>query len=155
LTDASVPLFQKAVESLSFDPVLAAVILSQVLKSLKRKGFPVSALGDDEVLDLLARYTRGEFAREAFPDILRRMSTESRPPGEILAGLGLVPLRGEDVREIVRIVEGVERNLDPRDPEKKYRYLMGVLMAELRGRFPGAKVASFLREAMGPSAGLS
>ncbi|MBN2408561.1 MAG: Glu-tRNA(Gln) amidotransferase subunit GatE [Candidatus Aminicenantes bacterium] len=154
VTDENVPLFKRAVESLALDPVLAAVLLSQVLKSLKRKGFPVSTLGDEEILDLLALYGRGKFAREAFPDILKRMSMERRPPGEILAELNLVPLREEDVREIVRIVEGVERNLDPQDPGKKFRYLMGVLMAELRGRFPGTKVASFLRKTLGRGAGL-
>ncbi|HUU37802.1 MAG TPA: Glu-tRNA(Gln) amidotransferase subunit GatE [Candidatus Desulfaltia sp.] len=151
--DERAPLFQRAVESLSFNPTLAGVILSQTLKSLKRKGFPVSRLGDEEILDLFTRHVRGEFAREAFPDILKRMSTENRSPGESLAKLGLVPLGGEDVREIVRIVGGLERNLDPRDPGKKFRYLMGVLMAELRGRFSGEKVASFLRDALGAGTG--
>jgi glutamyl-tRNA(Gln) amidotransferase subunit E len=146
--DERLPLFRKAVESLSFDPTLAAVLLSQTLKSLKRKGFPVSTLGDEEILDLLVRYVRGEFAREAFPDILKRMSMGNLPAAETLANLGLVPLGDEDVREIIRIVEGVERNLDPQDQGKRFRYLMGVLMAELRGRFPGEKVASFLLGAM-------
>jgi glutamyl-tRNA(Gln) amidotransferase subunit E len=146
--DERLPLFRKAVESLSFDPTLAAVLLSQTLKSLKRKGFPVSTLGDEEILDLLVRYVRGEFAREAFPDILKRMSMGNLPAAETLANLGLVPLGDEDVREIIRIVEGVERNLDPQDHGKKFRYLMGVLMADLRGRFPGEKVASFLLGAM-------
>jgi Glu-tRNA(Gln) amidotransferase subunit E-like FAD-binding protein len=155
VTDECVPLFKRAVESLSLDPVLAAVLLSQIIKSLKRKGFPVSNLGDEDILDLLARYARGEFAREAFPDILKRMSMEKRPPGEILAGMSLFPLREKDVREIVHIIEGVERNLDPQDPGKKFRYLMGVLMAELRGRFPGGKVASLLGEALGRRSGLS
>jgi glutamyl-tRNA(Gln) amidotransferase subunit E len=143
------PLFRKAVESLSFDPTLAAVLLSQTLKSLKRKGFPVSRIADGELLHMFARYVQGEFAKEAFPDILKRMSTGNLPAAETLANLGLVPLGDDDVREIVRIVEGVERYLDPHDRGKKFRYLMGILMAELRGRFPGGKVAVFLREAMG------
>ncbi|MDH4271508.1 MAG: Glu-tRNA(Gln) amidotransferase subunit GatE [Candidatus Aminicenantes bacterium] len=153
--DERLPLFRKAVESLSFDPTLAAVLLSQTLKSLKRKGFPVSTIGDEEILDLLVRYVRGEFAREAFPDILKRMSMGNLPAAEILANLGLVPLGDEDVREIIRIIEGVERNLDPQDQGKKFRYLMGVLMAELRGRFPGEKVASFLLGAMERGTNLS
>jgi glutamyl-tRNA(Gln) amidotransferase subunit E len=146
--DERLPLFRKAVESLLFDPTLAAVLLSQTLKSLKRKGFPVSRIADGELLDIFARYVRGEFAREAFPDILKRMSMGNLPAAETLANLGLVPLGDEDVREIIRIVEGVERNLDPQDQGKKFRYLMGVLMAELRGRFPGEKVAAFLLGAM-------
>jgi glutamyl-tRNA(Gln) amidotransferase subunit E len=148
VVDERLPLFRKAVESLLFDPTLAAVLLSQTLKSLKRKGFPVSRIADGELLDIFARYVRGEFAREAFPDILKRMSMGNLPAAETLANLGLVPLGDEDVREIIRIVEGVERDLDPQDQGKKFRYLMGVLMAELRGRFPGEKVAAFLLGAM-------
>jgi Glu-tRNA(Gln) amidotransferase subunit E-like FAD-binding protein len=101
------------------------------------------------LLDLLRRFTGGEFTREGFPDILKLMSTEGWRPGETISKLGLVRLSDEDVREIVQIVGRVEKNLDPQDPEKKWRYLMGVLMAELRGRAPGEKVGSLLREVLG------
>ena len=76
------------------------------------------------------------------------MSTEDWRPGESIAKLGLVKLSDEDVREIVQIVGRAESSLNPQDPEKKWRYLMGVLMAELRGRAPGEKVASFLRKVL-------
>jgi len=149
VTDKRAPLFRQALETLPLQPVLAAVILSQTLKSLERKGFSTGRLRDEALLDLLRRFTDGEFAREGFPDILKLMSTEGWRPGESIAKLGFVKLSDEDVREIVQIVGRVERSLDPQDPEKKWRYLMGVLMAELRGRAPGEKVASFLREVLG------
>jgi len=76
------------------------------------------------------------------------MSVESLRPEETIANLGLVTLSQKDIREIVQIVARVEKGLDPLDPEKKWRYLMGVLMAELRGRAPGEKVSSFLREVL-------
>jgi glutamyl-tRNA(Gln) amidotransferase subunit E len=142
-------LFRKAVETLPLRPTLAAVILSQTLKSLERKGFPASRLSEDALLDLMRRFSDKEFAREGFPDILKLMSTEGWDPGETLSKLGLVRLSDEDIREIVQIVGRIEEGLDPQDPEKKWRYLMGVLMAELRGRAPGKKVASFLRETLG------
>jgi glutamyl-tRNA(Gln) amidotransferase subunit E len=148
VTDKRAPLLQQALETLPLQPILAAVILSQTLKSLERKGFPTARLRDEALLDLLRRFTDGEFAREGFPDILKLMSTEDWRPGETIAKLGLVKLSDEDVREIVQIVGRVERSLDPQDLEKKWRYLMGVLMAELRGRAPGEKVASFLREVL-------
>jgi len=142
-------LFRKAVETLPLQPTLAAVILTQTLKSLERKGFPASRLSEDALLDLLRRFTAGEFAREGFPDILKLMATEGWGPGETIAKLGLIRLNDQDIREIVQIVARVEKGLDPHDPEKKWRYLMGVLMAELRGRASGKQVASFLREALG------
>jgi len=149
VSDRRTLLFRKAMETLPLKPTLAAVILSQTLKSLERKGFPASRLSDDALLDLLRRFTDGEFAREGFPDILKLMATKGWGPGETIARLGLVRLSDEDTREIVQIVANVEKGLNPQDPEKKWRYLMGVLMAELKGRAPGKKVASFLRGVLG------
>ncbi len=141
-------LFHKAVETLPLRPTLVAVILSQTLKSLERKGFPISRLSEEDLFDVLSRLADGQFAREGFPDILKMMSLEGGRPEETIVRLGLVKLSDVDSREIVQIVAGVEKTLDPRDPEKKWRYLMGVLMAELRGRASGDKVASVLREAL-------
>jgi len=143
------PLFRRAVETLRIDPTLAAVTLSQTLKSLERKGFPVDRLGDKAIFEVLRRSSDGEFAREAISDILKLMSIEGMRPEEAIARLGLVRLTDEGLREIVQIVVGLERNLDPQDPGKKWRYLMGVLMSELRGRVSGKRVAEFLSEAMG------
>jgi glutamyl-tRNA(Gln) amidotransferase subunit E len=149
--DKRAGLFREAVEALSLRPTLAAVLISQTLKSLERKGFPAGRLGDEDLLSLLRLFADGHFAREGFPDILKLMSTEGRPPGEAIAGLGLVPLADEGVREIVQIVAKLEKSLEPREPEKKWRYLMGVLMAELRGRAAGEKVAAFLKEELEPA----
>jgi glutamyl-tRNA(Gln) amidotransferase subunit E len=149
VSDRRSVLFRKAVETLPLQPTLAAVILSQTLKSLERKGFPMDRLSEESLLDLLCRFTAGEFTREGFPDILKSMSTEGWSPGETIAKLGLVRLSDKDIREIVQIVGRVEKSLDPQDPEKKWRYLMGVLMAELKGRAPGEAVASVLREVLG------
>jgi len=147
--DKRAPLFEKAVETLSLRPTVLAVLLSQTLKSLERKGFPVRRLSDETVLEALRRLASGQFFREGFPDLLKIMSVESLKPEATIARLGLAKLSDEAIREIVQIVARLERGLDPLDPEKKWRYLMGVLMAELRGRAPGEKVSSFLWEAFG------
>jgi Glu-tRNA(Gln) amidotransferase subunit E-like FAD-binding protein len=148
VADARTPLFQKIVESLPVNPTLAAVVVGQMLKSLARKGFAVSRLEEPSLIDLFRRFAAGEFGREAFPDILKLMAAEGMPPGEAIARLGIFRLGDEDVREIVGIVARIERTLEPRDPAKKNRYLMGVLMAELKGRVDGAKAAALLMEAL-------
>jgi glutamyl-tRNA(Gln) amidotransferase subunit E len=148
LTDDRANLFEKAVESLPIKPALAAVVVGQMMKHLQRKGFPVSRLADEALFDLLCLYSRGEFAREAFPDILKMMSTDGKRPQEAIQQLRLAQLDDDDIGEIVAGVVKVFRNLEPRDPGKKFRHLMGVLMAGLRGRVPGEKVASVLGKAM-------
>jgi glutamyl-tRNA(Gln) amidotransferase subunit E len=126
----------------------AAVVVGQMLKSLARKGFAVSGLGEPALIELFRSFAAGEFGREAFPDILKLMAAEGIPTGEAIAKLGVFRLGEGDVREIVQIVARVERTLEPRDPAKKIRYLMGVLMAELRGKVDGAKTAALLEEAL-------
>jgi glutamyl-tRNA(Gln) amidotransferase subunit E len=151
VVDRRAALFHRAAGTLPLRPTTIAVLLSQTVKSLERKGFPVGRLSDEALLDSLGRLAAGEFAREGFPDVLKTMSVEGLKPEETIAKLGLRRLSDEATREIVQIVAGLEKRLDPLDPEKKWRYLMGVLMAELRGRAPGEKVSSFLREAFGDS----
>jgi glutamyl-tRNA(Gln) amidotransferase subunit E len=147
--DARAPLFHKIVGSLPVNPTLAAVIVGQMLKSLGRKGFAVAGLDETSLIDLFRRFAAGEFGREAFPDILKMMAVEAVLPADAIAALGIFRLGEEDVREIVQVVARVERTLEPREPAKKFRYLMGVLMAELRGRVDGAKAAALLGEALG------
>jgi glutamyl-tRNA(Gln) amidotransferase subunit E len=149
VTDERAVLFQRIVETLALKPTLVAVVLSQTLKYLKRKGFPASRLSDDALVDLFRRFSHGEFAREAFPLILQLMATDEQDAGEIIRRLALFKFRDEDIREIVRQVVRIHLQLEPGDPVKKFRYLMGVLMSELRGRMPGEKVASILKDALG------
>ncbi|MDH7513010.1 MAG: Glu-tRNA(Gln) amidotransferase subunit GatE [Clostridiales bacterium] len=148
VTDHRAGLFEKAVESLPIKPSLAAVVVSQMMKHLQRKGFPVSRLADGSLFDLLRLYSQGGFAREAFPDVMKAMSADGKSPQEVVQELGLSQLDEEDVEEIVAGILKVYSNLEPKDPVKKFRHLMGVLMAGLRGRTPGEKVASTLRKAM-------
>jgi glutamyl-tRNA(Gln) amidotransferase subunit E len=149
VTNERAALFQRVVETLELNPTLVAVVLSQTLKYLKRKGFPASSLSDDALFDLFRRFSHGEFAREAFPQILQLMATDIQDAGGIIRRLALFKFRDEDIREIVRQVVRIHRELEPRDPAKKFLYLMGVLMSELRGRIPGEKVASILKDALG------
>lgn len=146
--DRRASLFERAVRSLKINPVLAAVVIVQVMKYLQRKGFPVSRLADEDLFELLERYSRGEFAREAFPALLKSMSFEEKTPRQALEELKIFPLDEGSLREIVASTVRLSPNLAPADPDKKFRYLMGLLMAGLGGRAAGAKVASLLREAM-------
>jgi len=145
---ARAPLFQKVVERFSINPTAAAVIVGQTLKSLQRKGFAVTALEEPSLLDLFERLAAGEFGREAFSDILKMMAAEKISPPEAIARLGIFRLGEGDAREIIQIVARIEKTLEPREAHKKFRHLMGVLMAELRGRVDGAKAAALLLEAL-------
>jgi glutamyl-tRNA(Gln) amidotransferase subunit E len=66
VADRRAELFRMAVDSLPLQPTLAAVVLSQTMKSLDRKGFPTDRLSDEDLLGLMRRFAEGEFAREGF-----------------------------------------------------------------------------------------
>ncbi len=142
-------LLLKLAGTLPLKLTVPAVVISQTLKHLERNGFAVSRIDDGALADLFRRFSRGEFAREAIPDILKIAASEGLSPAESVARLGLFRLPEAAVREIVGIVAGVERTLEPHDPVKKFRYLMGILMAELRGKADGRAVASALQSALG------
>lgn len=142
-------LFQRAVEAFPIKPTIAAVVLCQMLKHLERKELPVSGLRDESLLDLLRRYSGGEFAREGFLEILKIMSADSREPAEAIKSLGIYKLSDDELRSLIQKTIRDHKGLQPQDPDKKFRYLMGVLMAGTRGKVSGEKVASSLRKAMG------
>ena len=139
----------KIAESLPLKPTVPAVVISQMLRHLGKKGFPVSRLDDGVLIELFRRFQAGDFGREAFPDIIKLASVEGLSPAESVARLGIFRLTDAALREIVGIVAGLARSLEPRDPVKKLRYLMGILMAELRGRADGGRVAAALEDALG------
>jgi len=138
----------KLAETLPLKVTVPAVVISQTLKHLERNGFPVSRLDDGALTALFKRFSGGEFAREAFPDILKLAAVEGLTPEEAIARLGIFRLSDGAVREITGIIAGFERALEPRDPVKKFRHLMGILMAELRGKADGGTVAAALTEAL-------
>jgi len=146
--DARSGLVLKLAETLPLRAAVPAVVLGQTLKHLERNGFPVSRIDDGALTDLFRRFSAGDFAREAFPDILKLAAVEGLSPAESVARLGLVRLPEAAVREIAGIVAGFSRALEPREPGKKLRHLMGILMSELRGKADGAQVAAALAGAL-------
>jgi glutamyl-tRNA(Gln) amidotransferase subunit E len=148
LSDRAV-LFQKVVETLPLNPILAAVVLSQTLKHLERKGLPASRLGDESLIELFKRYGQGEFAREAFPAILKMMSADSTDAGTAIKALGIRRLGDGEIQDLIQKSVLAHGDRRPQDPDKAFRYLMGELMSDLRGKAPGEKVALLLRQALG------
>jgi glutamyl-tRNA(Gln) amidotransferase subunit E len=147
--DDNAGLFQRIVETYPLDPKLAAVVLTQTLKHMHRNGVPVSCLKDESLTGLFERYADGEFAREAFPVVLQTMATDGGDAGAALKTLRLHRLEEKEVQDMVEKMVVIHRDHEPQDPDKKFRFLMGELMGDLRGKAPGKKVAAMLQKAMG------
>lgn len=138
------PLFEKLVAE-GVRPTLAAVVLVQQMKRLKREGVDVGSLSDADLEGLFSAHREGRLAREGILGILRRTALEG--PGV----LDSLPHPAEESTVDVAVREGLDAaarsGLD--DAGKRFNAAMGVAMGPVRGRVPGASVAARVRAGLG------
>ena len=149
-----VVLFERLVGELNADPTFAAVILVQRFKALRREGLNPDELSDDEIYEVFKAHADGTLAREGVIDVLTRVLEKRSKMGGGNAQVQLVlqavqgqPVNDRDLK--TGIEELIENTDDSRfaTTQKKYRYLMGRLMREFRGRVDGKRVAEMLEKA--------
>ncbi len=123
---------------------LAARTLTSTLAELERD-VDVSRLDEASLKSAFAGVSAGTFAKEAVPDVLRKMA-EGMSVDDAVKALGLSAMSVEEAREIVaRVVR--EREAFVREKGKAAAGpLMGPVMAELRGRLDGKTASELLRE---------
>lgn len=146
VTDKRAILFKQIVESHPVKPTTVAVVLTQTLKHLERKGIPVEDLENEGLLDLFRQYSEGEFAKEVFPGLLQRMAAEGETAEEAMKALGLFRMEDAELEKNIERVLEAQAHFNPDDRDKKFRYLMGLIMEEVRGKASGEKVARHVRE---------
>jgi len=135
-------LFERAVE-VQVDKTLAASVLTNVLKDLSRKGVDVDSI-EEEVLKILIAYKDGKIGKEAIS-----MLIENVKPGEDLEKLiDRMKMRRISREELEKIVERKMRENGIKD-ESGYKLLMGLVMAEVRGRVDGAVVNDVVKKKLG------
>lgn len=147
-TSPKAVLFDKIISNNQINPNLVGTVLTQILKSLQRKGYAVNRIADDTLAELFDHHSLGKFAREAFPDILKKLCESSGNPAlaDILASYTCCTTSDEQLRKIVLAELDKTKNTRFASDDKRFRYLMGQIMAELRGKVAGARVAEMLME---------
>lgn len=139
------PLFDRAVAA-GVPPALAARTVLSTMKELSRDGVAIEAVGEEQVLAVLAGVRDGRAAKEAVPDLLQAIAGGATVE-EALASLAPVVDPG-DLRALVeRVVQErisfvQERKMGALGP------LMGVVMAEVRGSVDGKYLSELLRKAL-------
>jgi len=138
--------FEEIIARDDASPVVAAVVLGQLLKGLRRAHVPVEGIPDARLLELFALLGEGRFTREAFPDILTRMaSTPDAPVAPLIDEMLPQPPTLEAATAQVRdaLADGAWRR--PGHPAREFLLAMAAAMAGLRGVTPGSKVAELVR----------
>jgi glutamyl-tRNA(Gln) amidotransferase subunit E len=131
------PLFETAVKEWKLAPKLAALVLAQYPKRMKRKGLPWRDL-DETVLSAALQAVRdGRLRKEGLLPLLDRALAESSTVAALLAAGAP---QGDPAREMDEIAAGLAGKKSP-TPTGPVRRAMGLLMAKWRGFVDGADAA--------------
>ncbi len=120
----------------------ACFFFGERVKGLRREGAAVDAVADEYWCDLFSLCGVRPVIWEAWRDLVEWLVTH--PDGDVfleaaLAGLGIEP---KDWSETVAgAVESSLPDDTDGDSDRRFRFLMGEIMDELRGRVPAARVA--------------
>jgi len=140
-------LFETVVKETRVSPTLAAATLTETFKALKRDGFEVEKLRDDQIIEVFRLVSSGKTSKEALPEIVKWLSThEEASPIEAVKALGLGMLSKDDlskiITETIRQNEGIVAERGPR----AFGFLMGLIMKKYRGKVNAEEVSRLLKE---------
>ena len=137
-------LFEEIVESYKVPASVVASTLTETLTSLKREGVEVEKLEDRHFHEVFKHLSRGTYAKEAIPEILRWLAKNpERSVEEAVEELGVKAPSEEEI--IKTIDELIEKNKHLIGDAKAANRLMGDLMRLYRGRVDGSLLNQLLR----------
>ena len=140
-------LFEELAREGEVDPTLLSVTLTETLKMLEREGMETGKLSDDALRGVFSLVGSGRTAKESIPEVLTWLgSNPEGTPEEALAELGLAMLTRDELRSLVEAKVAEKRELVERMGARAVGPLMGVIMAELRGKAEAREVQALLRE---------
>ncbi len=143
------PLFEKAARETDVPATVIATTLTETLKSLRREGFDVDKITDEQLLELFSLVGRGETFKESIPEVLKWLCQhEGKTAREALEALGLKAMSDEELRAVVEAVLSEKGELVEKMGPKALGPLMGAVMKIVRGRADPRKVRSLLEEAI-------
>ncbi len=127
------PLFKTAVQEWKLDPTFVAIVLIQLPKSLGRKRIATENLSAQMMGEILQAFKAGKITREGIIDALTDAAKAGRFDDDMLP-------RPANESEITGWVEeGIHlaASIGLKDIEIRKRAAMGLLMGQLKGRWPG------------------
>ena len=140
-------LFEGLAKEGEVDPTLLAVTLTETLKMLEREGVETGRLSDEALRGVFSLVGSGRTAKESIPEILTWLgSNPEGTPEDALTQLGLAMLTRDELRNLVEAKVAERRELVERMGTRAVGPLMGVIMAEVRGRAEARDVQALLRE---------
>ncbi len=144
-----VELFEQIVEETGVQPSVVASILVEHMKSLKREGFEVERVREEDLLEFFRMVSRGELAKEAAPELIKWLAQNpDKRINDAIESLGLKPVSLAEVEEKIKDLLERYSDLVRENPRKAVSIFMGELMKTYRGKIDGAKLYQLVSEAV-------
>jgi len=130
-------LFEKYVIEQALNPVLAAIVLIQYPKRLKKKGLPVHLLNEKIMEDILNAFREGRLFKEGILKLMAQVLDSRKSVRELLP-----PADSPDSLKtsIVHVIDEI-KTIKFSDAQSRRRMAMGLLMRQWRGRIDGTMAA--------------
>ncbi|MFX0062448.1 MAG: Glu-tRNA(Gln) amidotransferase subunit GatE [Candidatus Hermodarchaeota archaeon] len=131
------------------DPKLVVNTLLQTFVALRRKGIPVENITDEHLIRLFYNYQKGNFAKEAIPELLEAIAKEPSKEADIT----IKEKTGqdasiEDLNKFIANLLDESKEFIAERGEEALGGLMGSVMKEFRGKIDGKTINMRLREAL-------
>ena len=140
-------LFEKCVKEYALDPVLAAIVLIQYPKRLKKKGFPAHLLNENIMEDVLNAFKEGRVCKEGILKLMEQLLDSRKTVEEVLPPLGSLDSFRKNIIQVLDEIKTIKFS----DSQSRRRMAMGLLMQHWRGRIDGAlasrEIGPYLDEA--------
>jgi glutamyl-tRNA(Gln) amidotransferase subunit E len=122
-------------------PRLVSSVILSTMKEMEREGFDTSVISEKHLADLLTMVEKKHVAKEAIPDILRKVAKS--PEKEVGALVGAVKSVGaQDLEKTIERI--IKSKKDLLAHPRREKVLMGLVMKEVRGSVDGKTVMDTL-----------
>ncbi len=139
-------LFDEIVKTTNASPKLAAVVLTETLKALRRDGVKVDKMSDEQIVDLFRQVGSGKVAKEAVSDLIVWLSKhEGAEAVQAVDALNLRMIPEEELEKIVDSLIEENQSVLAEKGEEALGVLMGLAMKKVRGRAKAEFVSKLVK----------
>jgi len=140
-------LFEVIMQNCGVSATTVAVALTETLKALKREGFAVENVSDEQFMELFRSVGSGELAKEAIPDVLGWLAkNEAATVAQAVENLGLGTLKPEELERIIDDAIRDNAELVKERGAVAFGALMGIIMKQARGKAKAESVSELLKK---------
>jgi glutamyl-tRNA(Gln) amidotransferase subunit E len=140
-------LFEEISEKYPDETTLIAVTLTEEFTRIKREGYPVDVLEDEDIKDIFNLLAEGMIVKESIPEILIWMTEHPNARAvDAIEALNLGLLDQEKLEKVVSSKIAENEEIIKSRGLKAFGPLMGMVMSEVRGKAEADLVQSIIRK---------